>query len=589
MSDVLELANRLRQLNDDDLAGLLRERAISPNHLRDFFDLAETMLQTKNAEAWLSSLNLDEIRAITAKHNNTNSPFAEIASLVFSAAANQKYDFVARFENVLAELGLQNPLLIETESQSPSALGSNEKSMHSTLSSLDQAAIAVFETCQALTEIIYDLEHHRVKAVGKSGVASLEIKRLAAHLGLPAEQVKRLFEIAHFADLVGLDSDRWALTLNSLRWIGWSTVERWQYLSSSWSMMVGSNGIALFKSHWADLESSTVSRFLTAVYPFGAKDEDSRSQRLIRFAEALGLVQEDRATELFALTIRQEFSVAQKLLDSHLPKTQDRIVVQADLSIVTPGPLSSSDERALRAFVETEQIGIASRFRLTALSLATAFEGGVTEKEIRGTLARLSHGQLPQPVEYLINDTKKRFGRIRVLEDRPLGGTRIECAEEILASEILHNSALRPFAFGAIDSRTLKTKYEPEVVYFGLREIGFLAIRVDECGQIIAPIKTASLHQENGVDSIQGTIERLRNADAKVIESGDDESMLRQIQLAIKNRAKVQVSYRGQDGTEYHFTLEPIGLANGRLRGKDRKADIERTLTLSNITKLSLV
>ena len=46
--------------------------------------------------------------------------------------------------------------------------------------------------------------------------------------------------------------------------------------------------------------------------------------------------------------------------------------------------------------------------------------------------------------------------------------------------------------------------------------------------------------------------------------------------------------YVGRDGGEYEFVLEPIGLANGRLRGRDRKADIERTLPLANITKLEL-
>jgi hypothetical protein len=35
-----------------------------------------------------------------------------------------------------------------------------------------------------------------------------------------------------------------------------------------------------------------------------------------------------------------------------------------------------------------------------------------------------------------------------------------------------------------------------------------------------------------------------------------------------------------------NFVLEPIGLANGRLRARDRKADIERTLPVSAITSI---
>jgi hypothetical protein len=84
------------------------------------------------------------------------------------------------------------------------------------------------------------------------------------------------------------------------------------------------------------------------------------------------------------------------------------------------------------------------------------------------------------------------------------------------------------------------------------------------------------------------TIALFRTADARVAHSGDDEAMLRQIQLALKNKAHLQVSYLGKDGTLYDFLLEPVGVANGRLRARDRKADLERTLPLANITKLEL-
>ncbi|MEY4390258.1 MAG: hypothetical protein RLZZ400_1, partial [Actinomycetota bacterium] len=319
-----------------------------------------------------------------------------------------------------------------------------------------------------------------------------------------------------------------------------------------------------------------------------SKDEDSRANRIKMFAEAIGLTDSDRATRLFEAVIDHKFDAALATLEKHLPKVQDRVIVQADLSIVTPGPLSSEDERALRAFVETEQIGIASRLRLTPLSLTIALESGLTLDEIRSTLLRLSQGNLPQPVEYLLTDTAKRFGRIRVLNDSLAGISRVECADEFLATEILHQSALRPFAFTQVSPKALSTKYDSELVYFGLREAGHLAIRVDIDGAVISPMKTASLHHIEVGDTIAATIERLRLADSRVIESGDDESMLRQIQLAMKNRATVRVSYRGKDGVDYDFTLEPTGLANGRLRGKDKRADIERTLTLANITKLSL-
>jgi hypothetical protein len=41
------------------------------------------------------------------------------------------------------------------------------------------------------------------------------------------------------------------------------------------------------------------------------------------------------------------------------------------------------------------------------------------------------------------------------------------------------------------------------------------------------------------------------------------------------------------DGSESEYLLEPAGLASGRLRARDRRADIERTLPLSSIVAVA--
>lgn len=44
---------------------------------------------------------------------------------------------------------------------------------------------------------------------------------------------------------------------------------------------------------------------------------------------------------------------------------------------------------------------------------------------------------------------------------------------------------------------------------------------------------------------------------------------------------------RMPDGSERSFTLEAAGLGGGRLRGRDRAADIERTLPVSSIVSVA--
>ena len=60
--------------------------------------------------------------------------------------------------------------------------------------------------------------------------------------------------------------------------------------------------------------------------------------------------------------------------------------------------------------------------------------------------------------------------------------------------------------------------------------------------------------------------------------------LARQLELAIRNKLTVTVTVRLPDGHEADYLLEPAALAGGRLRARDRRADIERTLPLSSIT-----
>ena len=79
----------------------------------------------------------------------------------------------------------------------------------------------------------------------------------------------------------------------------------------------------------------------------------------------------------------------------------------------------------------------------------------------------------------------------------------------------------------------------------------------------------------------------MREQDDKLGDTPDDDDLQRQIQLAIKNKARARFTVTSSTG-EIEFLLEPIGVANGRLRAKDRKADIERTLPITSIIRVVL-
>jgi hypothetical protein len=124
---------------------------------------------------------------------------------------------------------------------------------------------------------------------------------------------------------------------------------------------------------------------------------------------------------------------------------------------------------------------------------------------------------------------------------------------------------------------------EPETLYHALRENGYLAIRVDESGKIIAP---SAIHKNSSHTALfQDQLIRLRKQDLEISDQAPESDVDRKIQLALASKSILLVEINA-NGKVMNFVLEPIGLANGRLRARDRKADIERTLPVSAITSI---
>jgi hypothetical protein len=204
----------------------------------------------------------------------------------------------------------------------------------------------------------------------------------------------------------------------------------------------------------------------------------------------------------------------------------------------------------------------------------------MTEQEIRLLLQKLNGTGLPQPVDYLIRETAERFGRLKIVATEK--GSLLISSDELLAKQITMDSKLKTLMLGNSASG-ITSGLEPQALYHLLRESGYLAILVDEAGKVIAPSSIHKSSNENAVFLEQ--IERLRAQDVEMADAAPASDMERKILLALKTKSLLQVQINA-NGKIMDFLLEPIGMANGRLRARDRKADIERTLPVSAITSI---
>lgn len=440
--------------------------------------------------------------------------------------------------------------------------------------------IHAFEAMQAVTELIFSLDQHFVREVSKGSMGLPDVKRLSSHLGKSKEYVKAILELAKVSGVVAISEKRFHPTDLADTWISSDPKTRWQLMANTWLAIVGTSGAKELALQHSQDPSKSITELVGSSFPLVNASAGSRIGRVSELADAIGLSVNGFAASWLASVLAGKVAVATKSLEARLPAQQERIIVQADLSIIAPGPLASSIEVELRKFTDTENIGLATGYRISPLSISCGLEEGLSEKQIRALLEKLSGTQLPQPVDYLISETATRFGRLKIKAG--VTGSVLSSTDELLATQILMDSKLK--AYGLRKSGdNLVSSLEPESLYHALRENGYLAIRVDLSGKVIAP---SAIHKNSSHAAMfQDQLTRLRKQDIEIADQAPESDVDRKIQLALASKSILLVEINA-NGKVMNFILEPIGLANGRLRARDRKADIERTLPVSAITSI---
>jgi hypothetical protein len=399
-------------------------------------------------------------------------------------------------------------------------------------------------------------------------------------LGKSKEYVKAILEVAKVSGVIAISEKRFHPTDLADNWIASDPKSRWQILANAWLAILGASGSKELALQLAQNPAKSLTELVGSSFPLVTASPQSRIGRIAELADAIGLSVNGFAASWLASLLAGKVAAAAKALENRLPTQQERIIVQADLSIIAPGPLASKIEIELRKFTDTENIGLATGYRISPLSISCGLEEGLTEKQIRALLEKLSGTILPQPVDYLISESASRFGRLKISANKT--GSVLLSTDDLLATQILMDSKLKSLGLRKSEG-ALVSALDPEALYHALRENGYLAVRVDGNGKVIAP---SAIHKNSSHSAMfQDQLERLRKQDLEIADQAPESDVDRKIQLALASKSILLVEINA-NGKVMNFVLEPIGLANGRLRARDRKADIERTLPVSAITSI---
>ena len=611
MSDLLRLTARLRAASDETLLALVQERQLNTASLRDLFDLGEALLSNRNLQATIASLPATKLSALDLILSDAEAPqinprdarALEELQLVYRDG-DQWHSYAAVAETLATLRSAkanpkQKPTLVVMREQRDA--DSFSLTFESTRAALGQeeidrdCGIAMFETIQAITELLFMIDQHFVREVARGNVGLPDLKRLGARLNKTTEYARLVFDVAAMAQVIVLRDSRWQRGSQANNWIDANQFERWAMLADAWLAALGkASRSELTAVLPTGSPAVALGETLGNLYPLADASTSAHIARIVDRGNLIGLTDNGLVASWTNSLLASGSDACKASIEQRLPAAIDRLIVQADLSLVAPGPLTTATEIRIRQFAECEQIGFASTYRISALSITLGMEHGLTAQLIRELLTELSGKALPQPVEYLIRESEERFGRLVVHESSYGDHSVATSSDPILLKSILGDPAMKPFGLVLTSEGQLACKFDAAVLYYGLREAGYAAIRASHTAETSLLLADASAiagfgHGETPVEGGPAfDLKRMREQDSKPGLNPDSDDVTRQIQLAIKNRVRLSITVTTSGGDSQEFLLEPTGIANGRLRAKDRKADIERTLPLTSITAVSL-
>ena len=603
----LALAGQLRSLTDAELGALLSAREIREQGIKDFFDLADALLDPESIQHALGRLDRPTLAALGALSELGTATLQDAAAHLTTLGADPsdlqvhlteahrlalvtltdgRYAVPASVTRQLSEwpaLGLPSVAdLIGVPA--PTALAP--------VSAIDArvtdgiSAEHAFATTTAIAELIAEVQRESARELARGGVALPDSKRLAASMGVDLDRVPGLLEIAARAGLVALEAGRWMPTGSSTDWLVDSSGERWAMLAGAWLDRLPADIRAILRERARATWGERLDEYIDWLFPAGGEWMRDRVLVYTRDAELLGITADHAPSTPGTALLTDGPAPAATVMAALFPPEVSQVYLQHDLSIVSPGPLAPRLDARLRAIADTEGRALASTYRVSTASLYRAMAAGETSNSIRQFLSGISLTGIPQPLEYLIAEAAKRYGLVRV---GALDGDRayVRSADDTMLRTLLVDHGLASLGLTRVGDR-LESRFDLDVVFWTLTEARYPVAAENAAGEVI--VLKRKLAPRAGAAAAAppalSLIEKLRLGSSEDPEITGKAWLSRQLDVAIRGKLALTVTVQLQNGSTIDYQLEPASMGGGRLRARDRKADIERTLPLASITSV---
>lgn len=321
-------------------------------------------------------------------------------------------------------------------------------------------------------------------------------------------------------------------------------------------------------------------------------------------AATLGVTGLDGLASYARLLLRDEDTAAAAALAALLPEPVEHVLLQADLTAVAPGPLESGLARRLQLVAEVESRGAGAVYRFTPASVRRALDIGWTATELHEFLSTVSRTPVPQPLAYLVDDTARTFGTIRVGHAEAY----LRADDEAALTELLHHPQATGLGLRRLAPTVLTSTTPLDVLLPRLRDLGAAPVveAADGTVHVARPdarrARTPREHRQGPLGAESARAARRTAAVASVvtaIRSGDraaasrpagpeattsPSGSLAALRDAAEVGAVVVISYVDNHGTRTERVVEPVSVEGGVLTAHDHRTDDTRQFAVHRIT-----
>ncbi|MCV7197763.1 helicase-associated domain-containing protein [Mycobacterium angelicum] len=504
------------------------------------------------------------------------------------------------------------------------------------------AAGAVIDLLRELEVLLENLSATPVSELRSGGLGIRELKRLAKTTGIDEPRLGLILEIAAAAGLIASgipdpeplhgESPYWAPTATVDRLTSMTPAERWYLLASTWldlpgrPALIGSRGPdakpygalsdSLFSTA-APLDRRLLLGMLAELPGGAGVDATSASATLIwrrpRWARRLqpdpvaDLLNEGHALGLVGRgaisgpgrALLDDGADPAAVVDSMtraLPKPIDHFLVQADLTVVVPGPLNRDLADALATVATVESAGAAMVYRVSEQSIRHALDIGKTRDWMHTLFANHSKTPVPQGLTYLIDDVARRHGQLRI----GMAASFVRCEDPALLAQAVASPAVEGLALRALAPTVAVSPAPISEVLAGLRAAGFSPAAEDSTGAIVdirprgarvpapqqrRPYRPAPRPNSETLNAVVSVLRKVTAAPFGNIRV-DPAVAMSLLQRAARDQDTVLIGYLDAAGVATQRVVSPILIRGGQLTAFDSASGKLREFAIHRITSV---